>query len=376
MAPLANYYAILEVNPEADIETISKAISEKRRFWQPKTSHPKLETRQTAEKLMRDISDAETVLNDPPQRGEYDRKLAAQVDLPNPPSTETPGAGRDWLQIALEYLSQGNAAQANYAAREATGQLPENPEAWYFRGVSSALVDHDQDALFELNEAIRLDSNQAAYHAELGDLYKKNSDWRDALGAYQRASNLEPNNAYYKAGVGLSYGALGEVDRGAELLRVAHEQLPDDELVRYYYALALLEQSTSTWSKFHDGTQNILSEAQLNHTKEKLAKIDRLNITDREFQNDLDEVRVFAEQAESVKFQSFSGLPGLAAGEIATLIAMTIAFNSGGGGAFLGVIFLGLLVLWPVLFVRSHRVAGWQWNRKQAPAYARNTGLQ
>lgn len=375
MSPVANYYAILEVSPEADVKTISKAISEKRRFWQPKTSHPKLETRQTAEKLMKDISDAETVLNDAAQRGDYDRQLAAQVDVPvqSPPG---PSAGRDWLKIALEYLSQGNAAQANYAAREATSQQPENPEAWYFRGVSSALVDNDQDALFELNEAIRLDPNQAPYHAELGDLNKKNAAWRDALGAYQRASSLEPRNAYYKAGVGLSFGALGEVDRGTELLKAAHEQLPDDELVTYYYGLALLEQSTSSWSKFHDDSKNILSEAQLNVTKEKLAQISRLKIDDKEFQNDLDEVRVFAEQAESVKFQSFGGFPGLAAAEIATFIAMIIAFSSGGGGAFLGIIFLGLLVLWPVLFVRSHRMAGWQWNRKQAPAYARNTGLQ
>jgi len=29
-----------------------------------------------------------------------------------------------------------------------------------------------------------------------------------------------------------------------------------------------------------------------------------------------------------------------------------------------------------VLFVRMHRMAGWQWNRKQAPAYVRATGLQ
>lgn len=376
MAPLANYYAILEVDPEADIETISKAISEKRRFWQPKTSHPKLETRQTAEKLMKDISDAETLLHDPPRRGEYNRKLAAQVDVPSEASSATQGAGRDWSKIALEYLSQGNAAQANYAAREATGQQPENPEAWYFRGVSSGLLDQDQDALFELNEAVRLDPNQAAYHAELGDLHKKNAGWREALDAYQRALSLEPGNAYYKAGLGLSFGALGEVDRGTALLKDAHEQLPNDELVTYYYGLGLLEQATSSWSRFHDNSKNILSEAQLNATNEKLSQISRLKIDDQEFQNDLDEVRVFAEQAETVKFQSFGGFPGLAAGEIATFIATMIAFSSGGGGAFLGVIFLGLLVLWPVLFVRSHRMPGWQWNRKQAPAYARTTGLQ
>ena len=55
---------------------------------------------------------------------------------------------------------------------------------------------------------------------------------------------------------------------------------------------------------------------------------------------------------------------------------MLIAFGMGGGGAFVGVVCLILLVVWVVVFVRTHRMAGWQWNRRQAPAYARVTGLQ
>ncbi|WP_298045284.1 DnaJ domain-containing protein [uncultured Microbacterium sp.] len=371
-----NYYEILELDPKSDADAIAKAVSEKRRFWQPKTSNPKLETRQLAEKMMKDISDAETIFGNAAKRADYDRQLAAQVEVPTPAPSAGPAAGRDWLKITLEYLSQGNAAQANYAAREATAQQSENPEAWYFRGVSSALLDQDQDAQFELNEAIRLNPNEAPYHAELGDLYKKNNAWSQALGAYQRASDLVPNNAYYRAGVGVTYSALGELDKGTALLKAAHEQVPDEELIRYYYGVSLLEQATAGWSKFPDESQNILSEAQLISTRQKLAEIEQLKIDDRDFHNDVDEVRVFAEQAETVKFQSFGGFGGLAAGEVVTLIAMIIAFSSGGVGAFLGVIFLGLMVLWVVLFVRMHRMAGWQWNRKQAPAYVRATGLQ
>ena len=371
-----NYYNVLEIDPEADVETIDKAISEKRRFWQPKTSNPKLETRQLAEKAMKDISDAEATLKERSRRADYDRQLAAHAAVPVSEAAAVPPGGRDWLKAAIEYLSQGSASQANYAAKEATSQQPENPEAWYFRGVSSALLNNDQDALFELSEAIRLNPNEAHYHAELGDLYRKNEVWQEALKAYQRASDLMPSNPHYKAGLGVSYGALDQLDKASELLQSAHKEVPEDELVSYYYALCLLGQATAGWSKFHDESQNILSEAQLRVTKQKLAEIERLHVDDQEFQNDVDEVRVFAEQAEAVKFQSFSGLPGLAFAEVATFIAMIIAFNSGGGGPFLGVIFLALMVLWVVLFVRMHRMPGWQWNRKKAPAYARNTGIQ
>lgn len=368
-----NYYEILEVSPQADTDVIGKAISEKRRFWQPKTSNPKLETRQLAEKMMKEISEAESILSNSTRRAEYDQQLAAHV-VAEPEAG--PVGGRDWLKIAVEYLDRGNAAQSNYAAREATAQEPENPEAWYFRGVSSALLDHDQDALFELNEAIRLNPNEAPYYAELGDLYRKREAWSDALGAYERASTLSPENAYYTAGAGLAHTALGQLGKGTALLKDAHERVPHDETVRYYYALSLLERATAGWSRFPDETRNILSEAQLRGTQLRLAEIDQLQISDRDFQNDVDEVRVYVEQAETVKFQSFGGLAGLIAGEVVTLIAMIIAFNSGGAGAFLGVLFLALMVLWVVLFVRMHRVPGWKWNRKQAPAYVRTTGYQ
>ena len=370
-----NYYEVLEIGPSADVDTISRAVSEKRRFWQPKTSNPKLETRQLAEKMMRDISAAEALLTDATKRADYDRQLAAQEQAPaRVPSA--PDGGRDWVKVTLEYLSQGNAAQANYAAREATAQQSENPEAWYFRGVSSALLDHDQDALFELSEAIRLNPNEAPYHAELGDLHKKNDSWRDALAAYGRASVLAPDNAYYLAGVGVSNAALGDTDTGVRQLRQAHEKEPQSELIAYYYGLALLDEATGTWSTFADGSQSILTEAQLAATRETLQKIDSLRSDDKQFQNDVDEVRVLTEQAESVKFHSLGGVGGLLVGEIVTFVVMLIAFGMGGGGAFVGVVCLILLVVWVVVFVRTHRMAGWQWNRRQAPAYARVTGLQ
>jgi tetratricopeptide (TPR) repeat protein len=309
------------------------------------------------------------------KRADYDRQLGAQEQAPALVPA-APSRDRDWVKVTLEYLSQGNAAQANYAAREATTQQSENPEAWYFRGVSSALLDHDQDALFELSEAIRLNPNEAPYYAELGDLYKKDDSWREALTAYERASVLAPDNAYYLAGVGVSNAALGDVDTGARQLKEAHEKEPQAELIAYYYGLALLDQATGTWSTFADGSRSILTEVQLTAARATLGRIDALQIDDRQFQNDVDEVRVLTEQAETVKFHSLGGVGGLIVGEIVTFIVMLIAFGMGGGGAFIGVLCLILLVVWVVVFVRTHRMAGWQWNRKQAPAYARATGLQ
>ncbi|MEV8358629.1 DnaJ domain-containing protein [Microbacterium sp. NPDC076895] len=372
---LDNYYNILGVAQNASAEDVQKAISEKRREWTPRTGHPKLETRQLAEQTIKNIAEAESILLDPAKRRDYDQQLAAQVAAPEP-TQAGPTQGRDWLQIARDYLVQGNSSQANYAAREATTQQTENPEAWYIRGLSSELLGNNADAEFELSEAIRLNPNDASYHAELGDLYKNNELWNKALPEYTRASQLEPSNVYYSAFVGLSEGALGNIEKAHDLLKAAYEKLPDDETIRYFYGLALSDMITRTWSTYHDGSQSILTENQLNYSKEKLAIIDSLKITDVGFVNDLDEIRLNVERAELVKFWSFGGMGGLVFGEIVTIIAMFVFFGIGQGFVVLGILCLALAVLWVVLFVRSHRVPGWKWNWKQSPAYVRQTGLQ
>lgn len=372
---LDNYYNILGVAQNASAEDVQKAISEKRREWTPRTGHPKLETRQLAEQTIKNIAEAESILLDPAKRRDYDQQLAAQVASPEP-TQPGPTQGRDWLQIARDYLVQGNSSQANYAAREATSQQSENPEAWYIRGLSSELLGNNVDAEFELSEAIRLNPNDASYHAELGDLYKNNELWNKALPEYTRASQLEPSNVYYSAGVGLSEGALGNIEKAHDILKAAYEKLPDDETIRYLYGLALSDMITRTWSTYHDGSQSILTENQLNYSKEKLATIDSLRITDVGFVNHLDEIRVNVERAELVKFWSFDGMGGLVFGEIVTIIAMFVFFGIGQGFVVLGILCLALAVLWIVLFVRSHRVPGWKWNWKQSPAYVRQTGLQ
>jgi len=372
---LDNYYNILGVAQDAAADDVQKAIAEKRREWTPRTGHPKLETRQLAEQTIKNIAEAESILLDPTRRRHYDQQLAAQVAAPEPTQTG-PTRGRDWLQIARDYLVQGNSSQANYAAREATNQQGENPEAWYIRGLSSVQLGNNADAEFELSEAIRLNPNDASYHAELGDLYKNNGLWAKALPEYTRASQLEPSNVYYSAFVGLSEGALGNIEKAHDILKAAYEKQPDDETIRYFYGLALSDMTTRTWSTYHDGSQSILTENQLNYSKEKLAEIDSLRIDDIDFRNDMNEIRVNVERAELVKFWSFDGMIGLVIGEIATVIAMFIFFGIGQGFVVLGVIFLALAVLWIVLFVRSRRIPGWKWNRKQASAFVRQTGLQ
>ncbi|MDO5681354.1 MAG: tetratricopeptide repeat protein [Propionibacteriaceae bacterium] len=372
---LDNYYNILGVANDASADEVQKAIAERRREWTPRTGHPKLETRQLAEQTIKNLAEAESILLDRAKRNDYDQQLAAQVSAPEPTQTG-PAEDRDWLQIAREYLIQGNSSQANYAAREATDQQGENPEAWYIRGLSSVQLGNDADAEFELSEAVRLNPNDASYHAELGDLYKNNGIWAKALPEYTRASQLEPDNVYYSAFVGLSEGALGNIEKAHGILKTAYEKQPDAELIRYFYGLALSDMITRAWSSYHDGTQSILSENQLNYSKEKLALIDSLQIPDIDFRNDVNEIRMNMQQAELVKFWSYEGAGMVGVGAVVALIIGLVLLGTGGGGAFVGLLLIAAAVGAVVFWVNAHRMPGWKWNWKQSSPFVRQTGLQ
>ncbi|WP_404290724.1 DnaJ domain-containing protein [Glutamicibacter arilaitensis] len=378
---LDNYYNILGIDRNASAEEVQKAIAAKRREWTPRAGHPKLETRQLAEQTIKNIAEAESLLLDASKRREYDTQLDAQLASPEP--TSGPAQGRDWLQTARDYFARGNNSQANYAAREATSQQSENPEAWFIRGLSSAQLGNDSDAEFELSEAIRLNPNDASYHAELGDLYNGNELWAKALPEYKQASKLDPGNVYYAAFVGHTEGALGNTDEAYKHLKSAYEKLPDDETIRYLYGAALADMSTETWSIYHDGSRTILTEKQLNFTQEKLSVIESLKIDDKDFRNDLDEIKVIAERAEKVKLRygslgellGFLSLPVIAALLMLWFVAAAMGYpDVPPDWIMVPVIaaYIGALVL----VIRWRRMPGWKWTRKQAPAYVRKTGLQ
>jgi len=369
-----NFYEILEVPQSADAETIKQAVRKQRREWRNRSAHPKAETRALAEKMTQHISDAEATLLDPGKRADFDRQLAAQVAAP-PPQLPVGGAGgRDWVEITRQYLADGSPSQANYAAREATTQTPENPEAWYLRGVSSAMLQNLADAEFELSEALRLDPNNASFHCELGDLYSSAEQWSRAQQAYQRASDLDPGNPYYQVGIATMYNATDRPDLALPILEKAVADNPDTELFKFHYAIALADNLTNQWSQFGDGTRSILNEAQLKVSHTTLQKISALKVTDPELKEHLDEIQRVVGNAERIRWFGSDNLLWYGGGLLASLFAL-------GGFGSASTIILGLaglagLVGIPFLFVKRHHVAGWVWDNKNAPAYAKKTGLQ
>jgi predicted Zn-dependent protease len=60
-----------------------------------------------------------------------------------------------------------------------------------------------------------------------------------ALGLAERALRSDPSSAAVKDTLGILLVRVGEIDRGAELLRQAHSDEPTDPTIGFHYALAL-----------------------------------------------------------------------------------------------------------------------------------------
>ena len=88
----------------------------------------------------------------------------------------------------------------------------------------------------------------------------------------------------------------------------------------------------------------------------------------------LDEIQRIVGNAERVRWFGSDNLLWYGGGLLASLFAL-------GGFGSASTIILGLaglagLVGIPFLFFKRHHVAGWVWDNKNAPAYAKKTGLQ
>lgn len=367
-----NYYEILEIPQDGDSESVKLAVRKQRREWRNRSAHPKAETRALAEKMTQHISDAEGILLDTARRADYDRQLAAQVDSPERLEPGPGAGGRDWVAIIRQYLIDGNPSQANYAAREATAQDPENAEAWYLRGSSSALLQSLADAEFELGEALRIDPNNASYHAELADLYASVQNWSRAHEGYQRASDLEPYNQYYQVGAASMHSAQGRPDIALPTLEKAVQESPDTEFFRYHLAIALTDNLTDQWSRFADGTSAILNSAQLDLTKRTLNRIADLKVSDPDLNQHNSEISRLASDAEQVQWVHSKNLAGYGGGLFVSLIAVLMI----GSVPVAGILGLVCLVGIPILYAKRHKVSGYERDARQASDFVRKTGLQ
>ncbi|WP_405137803.1 tetratricopeptide repeat protein [Nocardia sp. NBC_01388] len=292
------------------------------------------------------------------------------------PQSEHEALQRDWKSAALNYLDSGDGFQAHITAKEATREHPGDAEAWYIRAQASLELDKAGDALFEINEAIRLNAEDPRFHGALGDIHCGAEDWLRARAAYERAQALDPGSPLYAIGIANTY-AGNNLELAIPIYEKAVRDYPNVPYFRENLAGALLDSITEQWSEFADGSRSITNEAQLELSRQVLKRIENLDLRADEFaevRTHIAEIRRLVDRAAQVKWYGSDHIVAYLVASGAGLLTFFIALGSGSGGLAV----LALLATAAVVtgYVLRHRMPDWKWTQRSVSQSVRRTGLQ
>ncbi|WP_019932840.1 lipopolysaccharide assembly protein LapB [Nocardia sp. BMG111209] len=291
---------------------------------------------------------------------------------PQPLPGET---SQDWKSIAQDYLDRGDGFQAHMAASEGTHQHPGDAEAWFLRAQASVELDHGNDALFEVTEALRLDSTDPRFHCVLGDIHCGARDWVRARRAYEQAQALDPGSPLYAIGIANTYA--DNLELALPIYEEAVRKHPDNAFFREHLAAALADSITDQWSEFADDSRSITNEAQLDFSREMLARIAELDLRGEEFTEvraHIAEIRRVVDRAAQVKWYGSDHMAAYLITVAVCVVTFLVAIGTGEGG--LGVLaFLGIAGT-VTGYVLRHRMPEWKWTRRSVSQSVRRSGRQ
>ena len=141
----------------------------------------------------------------------------------------------------VQQLTEAQLADVKVAADKALALAPELPEAhlaladWYYRGYRRY-----DDAIAELQQALRLAPNFAVAQATLGYIYGRKGDLEQSTEVIQRAAQLSPRDSHISANLGVGYWHLRRFADAERQMAHTLEIDPEDSLTRSSLPLLLL----------------------------------------------------------------------------------------------------------------------------------------
>lgn len=291
-----DFYDILEIPETASEDEIRKALRQQRQVWVKKQTTSDLGKRQRAETRVAQLDEAERTLLDATKRSQFNqaRKTARPESMP---SEEV---GADWLTKARHFLEAGQMASANYASREAISNQGSSHEAWSIRAQSSFAMGNWRDAEYEYLETIRLKPDEAEYHFDLGCAYEAAGDPKNALGKFEDALKIEPQNPMYKTAIASIYLKNGVTDRARPIMEEVVREYPDVEAFQYYLAWAIADSYDEYCTTLKDGSYVLTSPEQIARLRQEMTRAKGLNFQDAEMRSHIERRLNSAVEAEKL----------------------------------------------------------------------------
>ena len=136
-----------------------------------------------------------------------------------------------------DYFDEGmlDFARANEEQERALALAPGDAEVLRYYGLFAALMGHTDVGVAAIRHATSLDPLDGGNRKNLGWALYYGRRYRDAIGAFQDALDLRPNDAEAYAYRGLAYYALGDFERARASCEVKREDWTDQQCLVVTY---------------------------------------------------------------------------------------------------------------------------------------------
>ncbi len=131
------------------------------------------------------------------------------------------------MQTALAHHQAGRLTQAEQLYRQVLAADPRHAGALHLLGLTALQSGRPGLAVQTISAAIRLNGNQATFHANLGEAYRGLGQLDDARRSYQKALSIQPNLAAAHNNLGTILQSQGNLSAAIEHYRQAIAQQPN-----------------------------------------------------------------------------------------------------------------------------------------------------
>ena len=293
---MQNYYKLFAVEPTATEAALRQAIRNALRLWSNRTNAPQIERRQEAERMVKAIQEAETILLSPTRRAEYNRQLSSAPADTESADKSSLDSSKDLIAEGRRLLSAGHVADALYVATKATERDGANADAWALLGEARFRFGDIEDAIYEYKRAIKLKPNEPFYYYDLGDIYIEKDKLDEALTQYKRAADMAPEIPMFRAAVGRVFLRQGRSAAAIPILDQCVREDPDNEYFQWELAIAYVDSAQDSWTFVPEGGTVLsgryaTSKAQVLEALSFIAKAESLKFTDQELKDHITRIK-------------------------------------------------------------------------------------
>lgn len=353
---MKNYFKLLNVSPTASDEEIKKAINKELRVWSNRTNAPQIERRQEAERMIKDLEEAEKILLDPAKKSEYERNLKTAPSEERKMDESDLKGKEDLVKEGWQLLIAGNVPDALYVATKATEKEGNNPEAWALLAQAKFRWGMNDDAIYEYKRAIKLRPNEAEYYFDLGSVYETVEKWKDAVENYERASKVKPEVPMYRASIGSVYVRLDMHKEAIPILEKCVSEEPSNDTFNWFLAIAYEGYVLEDWHKGNANLYSCTSESAGQKGVEYFTKALALKFREEDTRAELQRFLELSQLAVSKQWSrnTFNSIKGGA-------IVLVIVLASFASGNFMAMIIgIGIAAGWVFLGMKP----GWKINKE------------